>query len=66
MLPSHPIRLGLALNFSVFYAEILNCPRKACELAQQALEEAELDSLNEEDKEDSDLMMEVGRDLDWG
>ena len=33
--PTHPIRLGLALNYSVFHYEIKNDPEKACTLAKK-------------------------------
>jgi hypothetical protein len=33
----NPIRLGLALNFSVFYYEVKNDHKKACELGEAAL-----------------------------
>ncbi|KAH7405551.1 hypothetical protein KP509_15G075500 [Ceratopteris richardii] len=61
---THPIRLGLALNFSVFYYEIVNSPERACELAKQAFDEAisELDTLNEESYKDSTLIMQLLRD----
>ncbi|KIH88477.1 tyrosine 3-monooxygenase/tryptophan 5-monooxygenase activation protein [Sporothrix brasiliensis 5110] len=62
--PTHPIRLGLALNFSVFYYEILNSPDRACHLAKQAFDDAiaELDSLSEESYRDSTLIMQLLRD----
>ncbi|KAH9641604.1 hypothetical protein HF086_009207 [Spodoptera exigua] len=68
MQPTHPIRLGLALNFSVFYYEILNSPDKACQLAKQVIISAfddaiaELDTLNEDSYKDSTLIMQLLRD----
>uniref|UniRef100_H2VVU3 14_3_3 domain-containing protein n=1 Tax=Caenorhabditis japonica TaxID=281687 RepID=H2VVU3_CAEJA len=64
MQPTHPIRLGLALNFSVFYYEILNTPESACLLAKQAFDDAiaELDTLNEDSYKDSTLIMQLLRD----
>ncbi|XP_046728022.1 14-3-3 protein beta/alpha-1 [Silurus meridionalis] len=64
MQPTHPIRLGLALNFSVFFYEIQNSPEKACNLAKTAFDEAiaELDTLNEDSYKDSTLIMQLLRD----
>jgi len=62
--PTHPIRLGLALNFSVFYYEIMSSPDRACHLAKQAFDDAiaELDTLSEESYKDSTLIMQLLRD----
>jgi len=62
--PTHPIRLGLALNFSVFYYEILNSAERACRLAKAAFDDAiaELDTLSEESYKDSTLIMQLLRD----
>jgi len=62
--PTHPIRLGLALNFSVFYYEILNSADRACQLAKQAFDDAisELDTLSEDSYKDSTLIMQLLRD----
>jgi 14-3-3 protein epsilon len=62
--PTHPIRLGLALNFSVYYYEIANNPEEACNLAKQAfdLAMAELDKTSEDSYKDSTLIMQLLRD----
>jgi len=61
---THPIRLGLALNFSVFYYEVLNLPDEACSMARKAFEEAiaELDNVSEDSYKDSTLIMQLLRD----
>lgn len=61
---THPIRLGLALNFSVFYYEIANNPKEACDLAKKAFDEAikGLDNTAEDNYKDSTLIMQLLRD----
>jgi len=62
--PTHPIRLGLALNYSVCFYEILKDKKKACELAKTAFDQAisKLDKLEEADYKDSTLIMQLLRD----
>ncbi|CAJ1083423.1 -3-3 protein beta/alpha-B-like isoform X2 [Xyrichtys novacula] len=64
MAPTHPIRLGLALNYSVFFYEIVNSPTCACNLAKKAFDDAiaELDSLSSDSYKDSTLIMQLLRD----
>jgi len=62
--PTHPIRLGLALNYSVFLYEVQSESTKACDLAKNAFDAAiaELDTLDEESYKDSTLIMQLLRD----
>merc|ERR1712232_989648 len=61
---THPIRLGLALNFSVFQYEVLNKPDDACKMARTAFEDAiaELDNVDESSYKDATLIMQLLRD----
>ncbi|ESK97602.1 protein bmh2 [Moniliophthora roreri MCA 2997] len=40
--PIHPTRLGLALNFAVFYHDVRKSPDRACHLAKSAFDDAVL------------------------
>lgn len=61
---THPIRLGLALNYSVCFYEILKQKQRACALAKEAFDDAisKLDKLPEADYKDSTLIMQLLRD----
>jgi len=61
---THPIRLGLALNYSVFLYEVMAKPDEACKMARTAFEDsiAELDNVAEESYKDSTLIMQLLRD----
>jgi len=61
---THPIRLGLALNYSVFMYEVLGNPDDACKMARTAFEDAiaELDNVAEDSYKDSTLIMQLLRD----
>ena len=57
----NPIRLGLALNFSVFQYEVMNDHKKACELGELALTEAleKIDDVDEETFRDAKSIIEL-------
>merc|ERR1712093_726574 len=61
---TNPIRLGLALNYSVFYYELCDEKAMASELAQAAFDQAidQLDSLGEDAYRDSTLIMQLLKD----
>ena len=57
----NPIRLGLALNYSVFHYEVMNDHKKACELGEVALSEAleKIDDVDEETFRDAKSIIEL-------
>ena len=61
---SHPIRLGLALNFSVFYFEIMGESKKACDLAKETFESAinSIDDMKEDDYKDAAMILQLLKD----
>lgn len=59
--PCNPIKLGLALNFSVFYYEVMKDHKKACQLADESLQAAldKIDDLGEDDFRDAKSIIEL-------
>ncbi|KAF2882031.1 hypothetical protein ILUMI_24131, partial [Ignelater luminosus] len=60
----HPIRLALALNYSVFFYHIMGATDKARQLARQSLEEAvsELNKIVKDSYKDSTTIMQLIRE----
>ena len=59
--PCNPIKLGLALNFSVFHYEALKDHKTACDLADKSLQDAldKIDELEEDDFRDAKSIIEL-------
>merc|ERR1719409_1967020 len=59
--PCNPIKLGLALNFSVFHYEVMKNHKAACDFADNALQEAldKIDELEEDDFRDAKSIIEL-------
>ena len=64
MKSTHPIKLGLALNYSVFYYEVKNDPGIACQLAKKAFDDAiaDIDQIEEDQYKDATTIMQLIRD----
>ena len=58
---TNPIKLTLHLNSAVFYYEIMKNPEKACEIARNSVEKAELemDNVSEENLEEVSIILEI-------
>lgn len=61
---AHPIRLGLALNYSVFYNEVMRDALQATNLARKASDEAKENwsSLDQDEERDSAQIMGLLQD----
>ena len=59
--PCNPIKLGLALNFSVFHYEVMKNHKAACQLSDEALQNAldKIDELEEDDFRDAKSIIEL-------
>ncbi len=58
---TNPIKLGLALNFSVFYYEVLNDPSTACRIANDAFQEGiqHLEKIDDDQYKDSTTILQL-------
>ena len=62
--PTDPTRLGLALNYSVYYYEVIEDIAKASEIAKNAFDEAilKIDDIKEEDYKESTTILQLLRE----
>ena len=69
LLPCNSVKLGIALNFSVFHYEVMKEPKKAVSLAESAMEEAlqKIDDVDEETYREAKSVLELIKDnlLKW-
>lgn len=58
---TNPIKLGLALNFSVFYYEVMNDAAKACQIANEAFQEGiqQLEKIDDDQYKDSTTILQL-------
>jgi len=62
--PTHPIRLGLVLNYSVFYYEVKEDAESALKIAKDAFDEATsiLENLTDDSHKDSITLLQLIRE----
>lgn len=62
--PTHLSRLGLALNYSVFFYDVQRDPYRACVIAKEAYDAAiaVLDELDEKEYHDAVVILQLLRD----